>query len=151
MNDAVYGEDIADLDQAYEESKPAERGEFPSIPDGIYKCNVHEAYFKKSKTGNLMFLIVFEILDEKFAGQKIFKNYVLKPESLGFLKADLLTLGMVVKNLSELDQKSYDLLDTVAIVTLKRKTGSEFQNCYVNQLISRRSDDVQRASDDIPF
>lgn len=151
MNDAVYRGDIADLDLAYESSKPADRGDFPEIPDGVYQVNVHEACFKRSKAGNLLFLIVFEVLDSNYAGRKIFKNYVLKPESLGFLKADLLTLGMVVKNLSELDQQVYDLLDTVAFVTLKRKTGSEFQNCYVNQLVSKRSDSLPRNSDAIPF
>ena len=56
-------------------------GDFPEIPDGDYEVSIAKMELKKSKKGDPMLSIRFEIEAGEFKGNLIFYNGVMQPES----------------------------------------------------------------------
>jgi len=90
------------------------------------------------------------VLAGQHAGRHIFKNSVITPASLPFVKGDLTTLGLELAKLSELGGRLGELLDVTLEVTKRTRDG--FVNVYFNKRIQIAADvPRQLSADDTPF
>lgn len=135
MSDAAYGaadhvspEELQELDEAFADVQPAATDE---APDGQYCVRVNEVKLARSSTGKPMIKWDLVILDGPHANRHIFKNAVIVPESLPYLKADLKLLGVLVHKLSDIElvmRKAPGVVLTVA-----KRTHGEYVNVYFNK------------------
>jgi hypothetical protein len=156
------------------------------LPDpGTYQAVFREVDFFESKAGYAFLKLVFEVtFDDEWRGHRIEKIYQLEFDDeakaalkLGFLKKDLLTLGVdtqaddfsltMVRPGSPVWDGVLDVPVEVAVVDSKKvdeKTGRPFRNAYLNaRLGGPISQDVPNTvdpvapvasvagDDDIPF
>jgi hypothetical protein len=83
-------------------------------------------------------------------GRHIFKNSVITPAALPFVKADLKTVGLELAKFSDLAGRLEELLDVTLEVT--KRTRGEYTNVYFNKRIQIAADAPTRATaDETPF
>lgn len=127
---------LSHLDDAYQTAETPQIGD---LPDGKYQVRIDRASFKQSNaTGDWGLNLEMVVLSGEHEGRYIFKWSNLEDtERLGYLKADLTTLGYSGL-LSELEDNLAQLLDVKLEVQLKSKAGKTdpsktYQNCYLNK------------------
>lgn len=82
-----------------------------AIPEGTYAVVVNKAELTKSREGNNMIKLEFEVTEGPHKGAKLFENCSLQPQALFKLKSVMLALGM------NIPEGSFDL-DTNDLVGL---------------------------------
>ena len=94
------------------------------------------------------------VIAGQHAGRHIFKNSVITPSSLPYVKGDLTTLGMELAKFSELGSRLQELLDVTLEVT--KRTRGEYTNVYFNKRIQIAGGAApppprQTPPEDVPF
>ena len=155
--------DFSDLDQAFEDSETAE---FGSVPDGQYEFVIAAVDFRWTKNDNPIrqFGWRLKITEGEHRGQSVFKTSSLDPLHMKWLKGDLKTCGLQVRNLSDLQNRKDKLLGLeghMMLVTKADRKGTPRQNIYIQRTSAQKLfSDPQPGSqgppppndnDDIPF
>lgn len=144
--------DLATLDSDYDKSKAPESNRDP-IPDGKYQVNVEKAELTRSKsTGNPMLKMTLKILAPSHVGRLLWHNNMFTTsDSLGWLKKDLLTCGMVLEKLSDLERRLHEIVDIK--LEVYKKTNGEIENVYLNKRIYLNEGELAGSapSGDVPF
>ncbi len=124
--------DLSRFDDEYSGIKPEARG---PVPDGTYQVNVEKAELALSQSKNPMLKWQLRIIAPEFIGRIIYKHNMLSTsDNLKWLKTDLLTCGLELQKLSDLQQNLGSLLNCKLEIT--KKTKGEFENIYFNRLLT---------------
>jgi hypothetical protein len=103
------------------------------IPDGKYQARIDTVRLDRSQKGDPMIKWDLIVIAGQHTGRHIFKNSVITPPSLPYVKADLKTLGMDLAKFSDLGNRLDELLDVTLEVT--KRTRGEYSNVYFNKRI----------------
>lgn len=149
-------EQLARMNEEYENAETPEQGQFDPLPNGKYQVNVEEIFFEDSKAGNLMLKWNLRVISGKFANRMVFKHHMLQSaNNMIYLKGDLETCGMILTKLSDLQARLEELLDIKLEVTVKNKEadGETRTNVYFNTKLIMASDipNDKTSNGDIPF
>jgi len=139
------GAGLAAFDEEYAQ---AEAPDFDEVPDGKYQVRVESARMAQSQKGAPMIKWDLVIITGPLEGRHIFKNSVITPSALPFVKGDLKTLGLQLARFSDLPNHLEELLDKRLQIT--KKTRDEFANVYFNKLLLA-SDSGGSSGDPAPF
>ena len=142
------GVDLSEFDNEF---STAEAPSFDEVPDGKYQARVDVVRLDRSQKGDPMLRWDLIVIAGPHSGRHIFKNSVITPAALPFVKGDLNTLGLELDRFSELNDRLGDLLDTTLEVT--KRTRGEYSNVYFNKRINIADNGAakQLDSDEIPF
>ncbi len=140
-----------DLSEFDDDFAAAESPTLEEVPDGKYQVRIDEVRLDRSQKGDPMIKWDLIVIAGAQAGRHIFKNSVITPAALPFVKGDLKTLGLELTRFSELNDRLGDLLDMTLEVT--KRTRGEYSNVYFNKRINIAGNGAakQPASDEIPF
>ncbi len=122
--------DLSAFDDEYDAVEPADNDE---VPDGKYQVRVQRVKLDRSQKGDPMLKWDLVVLSGQHAHRHIFKNAVITPAALPFVKGDLKTLGLEMPRFSELPSHLDELLDLTLEVT--KRTKGEYANVYFNRRI----------------
>jgi len=150
--DDSFAPDDSDVDlSAFDDDfSSAEAPSFEEVPDGKYQIRIDAARLDLSQNGNPMIKWDLIVIAGQHAGRHIFKNSVITPAALPFVKGDLKTVGLELAKFSDLSGRLDDLLDVTLEVT--KRTRGEYTNVYFNKRIQIAGGAAgQPAADDIPF
>lgn len=141
-----------DLTAYDDEFESAETADHDEVPDGKYQVRIHGVRLDRSQKGDPMIKWDLVVIAGKQANRHIFKNSVITPAALPFVKGDLKTLGLNLAKFSELQQRLEELLDVTLEVT--KRTRGEYANVYFNkriQLAANAAPPPPRNMEGIPF
>lgn len=120
------------------------------VPDGKYQVRIEGVRIDRSQKGDPMIKWDLIVIAGSQAGRHIFKNSVITPAALPFVKGDLKTLGLQLTKFSDLQQRLEELLD-ITLEVMKRTRG-EYTNVYFNkrfQIATNAARDL--STDQVPF
>jgi len=120
-----------DLTAYDDEFASAESPAHDEVPDGKYQVRIQGVRLDHSQKGDPMIKWDLVVIAGSQANRHIFKNSVITPAALPFVKGDLKTLGLNLAKFSELQQRLDELLDVTLEVT-KRMRG-DYANVYFNR------------------
>lgn len=111
-----------------------------TLPEGIYTVKVEAATAETSSSGNPYIKFVFQVIEGKHKGAKVFHNCSLQPQALFNLKALLLAIGY------EIPQGAFDLdleevLDLECEVEVAHETYEGKKQVRIIEFIALDSDD----------
>ena len=90
------------------------------------------------------------VIAGRHSGRRIFKNSVITPAALPFVKGDLKTLGLELARFSDLAGRLEELLDRTLEIT--KRTRGEYTNVYFNKRIQiAAATATQPPADEVPF
>ena len=143
-----------DLSAFDDEFAAAETPSIEEVPDGKYQVRIDSVRLDRSQKGDPMIKWDLIVIAGQHTGRHIFKNSVITPAALPFVKGDLKTLGMELARFSELSNRLEELLDATLEVT--KRTRGEYTNVYFNKRIqiaggAAAAAPTQRSADDLPF
>jgi hypothetical protein len=142
-----------DLSAFDDEFAAAETPSIEEVPDGKYQVRIDTVRLDRSQKGDPMIKWDLIVIAGQHAGRHIFKNSVITPSSLPYVKGDLTTLGMELARFSELGNRLQELLDVALEVT--KRTRGEFTNVYFNKRIQiaggAATPPPQTSPEDVPF
>jgi len=149
---ADYGRvPLEDYDTAWGNTEAPERGEYAEVPDGEYVAIVTGLRPTLSREKSLpMFSWEFTIRGPQYAHRKLFRNDLITPDRLKYIKADFITCGLDLDRLSDFYDRGMDAIGVGVVikkVTKKGKDGKMYPNVYIQKRIDL--DDLPE--DDIPF
>jgi hypothetical protein len=130
----MYNEeiDLSGWDEEFSGIKPEARG---PVPDGTYQVNIERVELTRSQNKNPMLKWELRIIAPEFIGRIIHKHNMLSTsENLKWLKTDLVTCGLELQKLSELQENLFHLLNCKLEITKKSK--GEYENIYFNRLLT---------------
>ena len=133
--DPTMPDDSAPIDlSAYDaDFEAAEAPEMQEVPDGKYQVRVNTVKLAETQKGDPMLKWDLIVISGQYADRHVFKNAVITPASLPFVKGDLKTLGVQLAKFSDLPNQLPSLLDTNLEVT--KRTKGDFTNVYFNKVI----------------
>jgi len=131
-NDSV---DLSEFDAAYSE---AEVQSFEEVPDGKYQVRVDSVRMDKSQKGDPMIKWDLIVISGQQVSRHIFKNSVITPASLPFVKKDLQAVGIDLAKFSDLPSRLAELLD--ATLEISKQQRGEYANVYFNKRIQIKQD-----------
>lgn len=150
--EAVPSRDV-DLSAYDDDFASAESPAHDEVPDGKYQVRIHGVRLDRSQKGDPMIKWDLVVIAGSQCNRHIFKNSVITPAALPFVKGDLKTLGLNLAKFSELQQRLEELLDVTLEVT--KRTKGEYTNVYLNKRMqlaaSAAAPPPPRNSGDIPF
>jgi hypothetical protein len=139
-----------DLTAFDDDFSSAEAPSFDEVPDGKYQARIDSVRLDRSQKGDPMIKWDLIVMSGPQAGRHIFKNSVITPAALPFVKGDLTTLGLELARFSELSGRLEELLDATLEVT--KRTRGEYTNVYFNRRIQIAGEAPRQLSeDDTPF
>jgi hypothetical protein len=150
--DDSFAPDNADIDlSAFDDDfSSAETPSFEEVPDGKYQARIDEVRLDRSQKGDPMIKWDLIVIAGSQAGRHIFKNSVITPAALPFVKGDLKTVGLELAKFSDLAGRLEELLDVTLEVT--KRTRGEYTNVYFNKRIQIAAAAAGRPSaDETPF
>lgn len=127
----------------------AEAPEMEEVPDGKYQVRIEAVKLAQSQKDDPMIKWDLVVISGQHASRHIFKNSVITPASLPFVKGDLKTLGLSLAKFSDLPNHLESLLDVKLEVT--KRTKGEYTNVYFNKRIEIGPGPAAPAADSIPF
>lgn len=128
----------------------AEAPSFDEVPDGKYQARIDTVRLDRSQKGDPMIKWDLIVIAGPHTGRHVFKNSVITPAALPFVKGDLTTLGLELPKLSDLAKRLNELLDVTLEIT--KRTRGEYTNVYFNKRIQLASGSAsQSAGDEVPF
>ncbi len=154
-------EDLKKLDDVWRDIEvDAEGNVFEDVPDGRYQARIDDVYVHRSKNSSrLQIAWNLVITSGQYANRHLYRYTGLEtPDNLKFLKQDLFRCGLEVPKLSDLPRQLPKLRDYVIEVQVKTK--GEYQNIYINKLVSkanqgsknaRNNGDFNFNDDEVPF
>ena len=118
-----------------------------TLPEGIYTVKVEAATAETSSAGNPYIKFVFQVIEGKHKGAKVFHNCSLQPQALFNLKALLLAIGY------EIPQGAFDLdleevLDLECEVEVAHETYEGKKQVRIIEFIALDSDDEDEDQDE---
>jgi hypothetical protein len=122
--------DLSSYDADFE---AAQAPDMEEVPDGKYQVRVNTVKLAQSQKGDPMLKWGLIVISGQYADRHIFKNSVITPASLPFVKGDLQTLGLTLPKFSDLPNHLESLLDLSIEVT--KRTKGDFTNVYFNKLL----------------
>lgn len=149
--------DLAQFDDAFAKAEAPEKKAFDAIPDGTYKVSIYNLSLTLSKSTNLpMIAFEFKITEGPFANRKLYKNSVVKNDTLQFLKKDLALIGFTGQLSTLRDQevrhKFFDRILEVGVKnTGKDANGRANTNIYINKLLSSPTANAPKTDEEVPF
>jgi hypothetical protein len=139
-----------DLSAFDDEFTSAAAPSFDEVPDGKYQARIDGVRLDRSQKGDPMIKWDLVVIAGQHAGRHIFKNSVITPAALPFVKGDLKTLGLELAKFSDLSNRLEELLDVTLEVT--KRTRGEYTNVYFNRRFQVPNSDVPPAiPDGTPF
>ena len=139
-----------DLSEFDDDFSSAEAPSFDEVPDGKYQVRIDAARLDRSQKGDPMIKWDLIVIAGQHSGRHIFKNSVITPAALPFVKGDLKTLGLELAKFSDLAGRLEDLLDATLEIT--KRTRGEYTNVYFNKRIQIAGDAAsQPSADEVPF
>lgn len=120
-----------DLSAFDDDFSSAEAPSFDEVPDGKYQARIDSVRLANSQKGDPMIKWDLIVLSGPQAGRHIFKNSVITPAAMPFVKGDLKTLGLELAKFSDLPSHLESLLDITLEVT--KRTRGDFANVYFNR------------------
>jgi len=136
--------DLAHLDDDYDGTEVKDQ-DYEVIPPGKYQVVTDKVELKHAESsGNPMLTWTLRIISSTFKDRLLWKNSVILPHTLGFLKKDLSICGLDSIKLSELKQHLNKLLDLQLEITLKTKNDNT--NIFFNRLIGTKEDNYQQTA-----
>jgi hypothetical protein len=127
------GSGDVDLTAYDDDFTSAETRSGEEVPDGKYQARIDAVRLERSQKGDPMIRWDLIVLSGPHAGRHIFKNSVIAPAALPFVKGDLKTIGMVLIRFSDLAGRLEELLDVTLEVT--KRTRGDYTNVYFNRRI----------------
>jgi hypothetical protein len=125
------GIDLAQFDEEY---AAAEAPAFDEVPDGRYQATVDRVELTASSAGDPMLKWDLRVISGPHEGRHIFKNAVITPKSLPFVKGDLTRFGLEMDRLSQLPEHLPSLLDKTVEVSVRTK--GDYKNVYFGKVIT---------------
>jgi hypothetical protein len=139
-----------DLSAFDDDFSSAEAPSFDEVPDGKYQARIDEVRLDRSQKGDPMIKWDLIVIAGAQTGRHIFKNSVITPAALPFVKGDLKTVGLELAKFSDLAGRLEELLDVTLEIT--KRTRGEYANVYFNKRIQIPADAASRPSaDETPF
>jgi len=139
-----------DLSEFDDDFSSAEAPSFDEVPDGKYQVRIDAVRLDRSQKGDPMIKWDLIVIAGQHSGRHIFKNSVITPAALPFVKGDLKTLGLELAKFSDLAGRLEDLLDATLEIT--KRTRGEYTNVYFNKRIQIAGDAAsQPSADEVPF
>ena len=120
-----------DLSAFDDDFATAEAPSLDEVPDGKYQVRIDSVRLDRSQKGDPMIKWDLIVISGPLTGRHIFKNAVITPASLPFVKGDLTTLGMELPKFSDLSNRLDELLDITLEVT--KRTRGDYSNVYFNK------------------
>lgn len=130
--------EMNELEQMWGAAAIEERktGEFDKLPDGKYQAKIESIRFTRTQRTDQPMFAWDLILVSQFAGRHIFHNRVLvNADNMKWAKQEFANLGLHANSINELTDKLDEILD--AIIEIQLKSKGEYQNCYINKLVSQ--------------
>lgn len=103
------------------------------VPDGKYQASIVEATLTTSKAKDPMLKIKLRVVGPNHVGTILYKNTVIGPNTIGFLKADLMRLKIGLTKLSELPTRLHEFAGKV--IEINCKANGDNTNIYINKVI----------------
>ena len=127
------------------------KGEYDALPDGKYQVKIESIRFNHTKETNKPMFSWDLILVSKHAGRHIFHNRVLgNADNMKWARQEFANLGLEANSINELTDKLDEILD--AVIEIQLKTKGQYQNCYINKLVSKAlGHEVNMDDSDQPF
>ena len=150
--DNSFAPDNSDVDlSAFDDDfSSAEAPSFDEVPDGKYQARIDSVRLDRSQKGDPMIKYDLIVMSGPQAGRHIFKNSVITPAALPFVKGELTTLGLELARFSDLGSRLGELLDATLEIT--KRTRGEYTNVYFNRRIQIAGEAPRQPSeDDTPF
>jgi hypothetical protein len=121
--------DLTQFDNAYEQASA--EGARADLPEGDYDMTFVDFTFKTSKEDRPLLFLNFQVNDGECKGVCISKIFQLdNPERFGFLKKDMVTMGVMVQKVSQLPEA---LEKTKGIgLRVHAKQNGKYTNYYIN-------------------
>ena len=139
-----------DLSGFDDDFSSAEAPSFDEVPDGKYQVRIDAVRLDHSQKGHPMIKWDLIVIAGQQSGRHIFKNSVITPAALPFVKGDLKTLGLELAKFSDLSGRLEELLNVTLEIT--KRTRGEYTNVYFNKRIQIAGNDAsQPAADEVPF
>lgn len=120
-----------DLSAFDDDFASAESPAHDEVPDGKYQVRIQGVRLDRSQNGNPMIRWDLVVIAGSQVNRHIFKNSVITPAALPFVKGDLKTVGLNLAKFSELQDRLEELLDVTLEVT--KRTKGEYTNVYFNK------------------
>lgn len=119
-----------------------------AIPEGTYAVVVNKAELTKSREGNNMIKMEFEVTEGPHKGAKLFENCSLQPQALFKLKSVMLALGMNIPN-GSFDLDTNDLVGLNCEVEVGHETYEGKKRARILEYINaEEADEEEEDSDD---
>ncbi len=117
---------------------PAAEGGFALIDQGEYEAELVDCKLDITKDPGRL-TIVYQITQEPYVGRKLFGNYQMAGQGIGFLKKDLTTLGIdfsEVGSPEDIAQLIWDAMPMPVIIFVNQKEyqGKTYNNVYLNSV-----------------
>ncbi|MEZ6100259.1 MAG: DUF669 domain-containing protein [Pirellulaceae bacterium] len=122
--------DLSDFDDDF---SSAESPSFDEVPDGKYQARIDSVRLDRSQKGDPMIKWDLIVIAGQHSGRHIFKNSVITPAALPFVKGDLKTVGLELAKFSDLAGRLDEVLDRTMEIT--KRTRGEYTNVYFNKRI----------------
>lgn len=139
--------DLSDFDDDF---SSAESPSFDEVPDGKYQVTIDSVRLDRSQRGDPMIKWDLLVIAGPHQGRHIFKNSVITPAALPYVKGDLKTVGLQLAKFSDLSDQLEDLLEVNLEIT--KRTRGDYTNVYFNKRIENAAGNSRSHSDDgVPF
>lgn len=117
--------DLSSLDEAFAQAPvPAPA----PVPDGTYTVEVETVELRQTRsTARPMLCWTLRVLAPRFAaGRRLWRNQVIGPQNLGWLKKDLRLCGLELAKLSDLPERLATL--TGIVIEIAKHTRGDFES-----------------------
>ena len=122
--------DLAQFDEAWEETQGESLGGPPEVPAGRYDVAVERVELQRSAKGHPMLTWRLRVLRPRFAGMKYWhRNLLVSRDNIRWLRRDLTRAGLDLRKLSDLPHRLEELVDVELDVRLATK--GEHRNCLI--------------------
>lgn len=118
-----------------------------AIPEGTYAVVVNKAELTKSREGNNMIKLEFEVTEGPHKGAKLFENCSLQPQALFKLKGVMLALGMNIPD-GSFDLDTNDLVGLNCEVEVGHETYEGKKRARILEYINPEEADGDEEDED---
>ena len=130
---------MSDFKNEWQQAAPEEGSGFTLLEQGEYEAELSDVKLDLTKEPHRL-TAVYVVTDERYPGRKLFGNYQLSGRGLGFLKKDLVTLGLDFSKVGSAEDVAalfWDILPAQVIVFVNQKEwqGKTYNNVYLNSLM----------------
>ena len=118
-----------------------------TLAEGIYTVKVESATAETSASGNPYIKFIFQVIEGKSRGAKVFHNCSLQPQALFNLKSLLLAIGYEIPQ-GAFDLDLEDLLDLECEIEVAHETYEGKKKVRIIEFIALESDEDDEEEED---